>query len=570
MKRMSSLAANVTLFLGGVSHFPTGYTHDSAVRRFRKIFVAAILINATLSLPAATMTVSNLNDSGAGTLRQLVGTSNAGDTIVVPSGILILNSSITIPHSLAIQGPGPGALILDAGGMDRAFVIASGDPVILSGMTITDGFVQGTNGPNGTESSPAGQPGGGVEGGAILDENGSGSDVLIVSNCWFTANRAQGGNGGDGHDGLDSITSTPDGPGGQGGNAAGGAIVGLGQIILDNCTFSENSAVGGQGGLGGNFSSDFANAFAQPGGPGGNVNGGAVVCTVCHCINCTFALNVVEGGAGGQGGNCNWTGGDGGLGGTASGGALSGPNPPSSFISCTIYSNSAVAGSGGLGGSGMSAGMTGSPGQGLAGGVIGYTIGQGCSVDIANTILSDNDASTEYQNYVEGWNDDGFNFIGSDDGTCPWGNTTKVGTVASPIHAYLKPLAENGGGLPTLAPIFGLSPVIDQGSSFGLTTDERGAPRPVIVTQNVGLWGDGSDIGAFELGSPSVGFAVDTHHNLILSWPGFYGDFMLLSALNLQGLNQSSNAPYAPVLVGNQFMVTIPLTNPAQFFRLEN
>ena len=63
----------------------------------------------------------------------------------------------------------------------------------------------------------------------------------------------------------------------------------------------------------------------------------------------------------------------------------------------------------------------------------------------------------------------------------------------------LKPLADNGGPAPTHAITPG-GPARDQGSSGGLTVDQRGFPRPVDDPAVANApFGDGSDIGAFEL-----------------------------------------------------------------------
>jgi hypothetical protein len=70
--------------------------------------------------------------------------------------------------------------------------------------------------------------------------------------------------------------------------------------------------------------------------------------------------------------------------------------------------------------------------------------------------------------------------------------------VADPM---LGPLANNGGLSQTMAPGSG-SPVIDAGSAFGLTTDQRGLPRPSDFAQH-GNAGDGADIGAVELQVPA-------------------------------------------------------------------
>jgi hypothetical protein len=59
----------------------------------------------------------------------------------------------------------------------------------------------------------------------------------------------------------------------------------------------------------------------------------------------------------------------------------------------------------------------------------------------------------------------------------------------------------NGGPTPTHALLSG-SPAIDQGNSFGVHTDQRGHHRPYNYTAIPNApGGDGSDIGAFEMGA---------------------------------------------------------------------
>src|SRR5215469_1402317 len=166
--------------------------------RFCGICITAVLISAAISLNAAVWTVTSLADSGPGSLRAQVLPSAPGDTIqFAVTGTILLSSSVSVSHTLTIQGPGPSALTIDAGGVDRAFVV-SGNPVILSGMTISNGLVAGTPGANGLQGQDGGA-GGNVQGGAILDTGGVG-DVLILSNCWITLNTAKGGDGGRGGD----------------------------------------------------------------------------------------------------------------------------------------------------------------------------------------------------------------------------------------------------------------------------------------------------------------------------------------------------------------------------------
>ena len=77
----------------------------------------------------------------------------------------------------------------------------------------------------------------------------------------------------------------------------------------------------------------------------------------------------------------------------------------------------------------------------------------------------------------------------------------------------LGPLESNGGPTQTMKPI-GTSPAVDKGAAFGLSTDERGAPRPFVfptIPNSTAAGADGSDIGAFELQPSDVppnGFRV--------------------------------------------------------------
>jgi hypothetical protein len=112
--------------------------------------------------------------------------------------------------------------------------------------------------------------------------------------------------------------------------------------------------------------------------------------------------------------------------------------------------------------------------------------------------------------------------------------------------------------------------VTDAGFSFGQTTDQRGAPRPYdFVSIPNAAGGDGSDIGAFELGSTEVGLGM-AGKNVVLSWPSYYGDLTLQSATSLQSSHNWSPVAEPRVQVGNQLIVTLPADEPVRFFRLSN
>jgi hypothetical protein len=89
-----------------------------------------------------------------------------------------------------------------------------------------------------------------------------------------------------------------------------------------------------------------------------------------------------------------------------------------------------------------------------------------------------------------------FSLIGSVDPNSPLNQT---GPNLLGQDPQLGPLADNGGPTQTQKPAIS-SPVIDQGASFGLGSDQRGLGRPVEVpTIPNAAGGDGSDIGAVEL-----------------------------------------------------------------------
>jgi hypothetical protein len=518
------------------------------------------------SLCAATLMVTDLADSGPGTLRDQVAASAPGDTVqFATNGTIVLNSAITIGHTLFVQGPGPSKLTVSGNFADRVFV-TSGDPVVLSGMTIRDGLVMGVNGVDGGLNQD-GTAGGPAMGGAILSDFNSIN--LILSNCWITGNTAQGGQGGRGGTNNPFMGTAFPGKGGSGGPATGGALYSTGGVTVVNCTFSDNHAIGGQGGAGGD--NTYATAITGgTGGLGGKGTAGAAEVfsssATPNFTNCTFSGNSALGGTGGTGGNTAITffGGTGGAGGAGDSGAMD--SFTFNMVSCTVVSNSAIGGAGGAGGSGSPPGGSGATGAGAVGGIRAYLITCGGGVMMGNTILADNFASTTYSNMFMKMLDLGFNYFGDDEYMPCAGLSSRIGTVPAPLHAQLGPLAQNGSGLPTHAPLPG-SPVIDWGYSFGTTTDERGAPRPVGSPAIAG--GDGSDIGAFEFGSTPLGGGKGGvgGHQFLLTWPAYYGDFTLQSTPNLAP-GSWMNVTDTPVVIGNLFVVTNDPNGDSRFYRL--
>ena len=89
---------------------------------------------------AADQDVINLNDNGAGSLREAIATVGVGENITFSTNgtITLTTGQLNGNNTMNIIGPGSGSLTIDAGGTNRAFNITDAGTVI-SGLTITNG-----------------------------------------------------------------------------------------------------------------------------------------------------------------------------------------------------------------------------------------------------------------------------------------------------------------------------------------------------------------------------------------------------------------------------------------------
>jgi Putative Ig domain len=317
---------------------------------------------------AATNIVTSANDSGTGSLREVIEDANGGDKIVFDASLndqtINLASAIVIDKSLTLEGLGASHLTIDGNHTSQIFIVSAGD-LSISRLTLANGATPGNGGAINYESTgsliisdstftgnTAGGAGstGGPHGGAIYMLYQSAS--LTISGSTFTDNSAGGdGNSNDysgrsrggaiEYDGEGSVTitdsaftgNTAGGDGGDGyqsGYGHGGAIYLLGSAAstsVSDSTFTNNSA-GGDGG-GGNISGR---------GEGGAIEGesGTGPLTI---TGATFTDNVAGGRDGSGGGS-----------GAGVGGAIE------SFSALTV-ANSTFSGNaaGGQGGSGEGA-----------------------------------------------------------------------------------------------------------------------------------------------------------------------------------------------------------------------
>ena len=229
---------------------------------------AALLCTVALFASATTITVTNTNDSGPGSLRNALAIANDGDTITfavtgtigLTSGELLVNSSITI------SGPGAANLSINGNGTSRVFRVTPGRNITITGLTITNGHGMTDDGAgiyndhSTLTLNACSVLGNSADlGGGIYSDGSAGSATVTLNNSIFSGNSATTG-GGIYSDGeqfgsatllinnsvFDDNTTALDG----GGIYNSGASRGTAAVTLHNCTFSGNSA-GSSGSAGG-------------------------------------------------------------------------------------------------------------------------------------------------------------------------------------------------------------------------------------------------------------------------------------------------------------------------------
>jgi hypothetical protein len=91
-----------------------------------------------MPVPAATITVSNTNDSGPGSLRQALVDANDGDTInfAVIGTTMLTSGGLPINKNITISGPGADQLSIDGNQALLVFGVFPGRAATISGLTI--------------------------------------------------------------------------------------------------------------------------------------------------------------------------------------------------------------------------------------------------------------------------------------------------------------------------------------------------------------------------------------------------------------------------------------------------
>ncbi len=440
----------------------------------------ALAQRTTRRAPQNIITVTNLNDSGAGSLRQALGDAGDGDTInfAVIGTINLTSDELVIDKNITISGPGSNSLTVrpSSGSFFRVFDVMPSHSITIQGITISFGYAGSAQG-------------GGIYldehvtatiadcvltnnytgdiGGAIFIDGYSGGAMLTVLNSTIMGNTAgtmdNGGSGAGIYSSADALTiidSTISNNtawiGGidlSGGN--GGGINNVnGTLNISNTTISSNLAGVSGGGISGYGTMTITNStisgnvagITQPylGLGGGIYNSGTLTVT-----NCTISGNSANGSTGKGGGV---------------GGGIYSANGSADIGNSTLSGNRAE----------------------VHGGSI-----YGGTFDIGNSILNGGSPENIYDATVTSH---GYNVCSDDGGGLLNGPGDQINT-----EPLLGPLQDNGGPTFTHELLTG-SPAIDAG-------DPNFTPPPYYDQRGPDFWrvrNGRIDVGSFEVQAGST------------------------------------------------------------------
>ncbi len=342
-------------------------------------------------------------------------------------------------------------------------------------------------------------------GGGIINESNNGA--LVINGCTISGNVAAG-NGGGVYSDFGTVTVTNSSFSANSASDGGGIYNNFATVSTTNSTFSANSASNGGGIFDNstslNITSSTLSANSATGSGGGFDN---------HNSSSNITNSTFSGNSAGDGG-----------------GLLSDDGGTINVTNCTFSANSAT----------------------LAGGI---DTSQGDELDLTNTIIAKNTDTSGSPDGIGSFTSEGYNLIGDGSGADITPTTgDQIGTAASPIDPLLGPLQNNGGPTFTQALLFG-SPAIDQGAAATdpvtgdpITTDQRGMTRPVDRPKIPNAsGGNGSDIGAFEVQTPSLLLNISTRLNVLTGDNVLIGGFIVTGTtpkkVIVRGIGPSLNIP---------------------------
>jgi len=108
----------------------------------KNAFLLGLTILLSLMSQAATLTVTNTNNNGPGSLRQALADATNGDTINFSvTGVITVGGSLNISKNLVIEGPGADVLAIDGNNNNTVFRdnLNAMNTVLISGLEIRNG-----------------------------------------------------------------------------------------------------------------------------------------------------------------------------------------------------------------------------------------------------------------------------------------------------------------------------------------------------------------------------------------------------------------------------------------------
>ncbi|HHU10521.1 MAG TPA: right-handed parallel beta-helix repeat-containing protein, partial [Intrasporangiaceae bacterium] len=276
-----------------------------------------VLIDELRLVCADSLTVTSLEDTGAGSLRAAVNSVCAGGVVDIDPALagetIELQSPLTLGKDVTIDGSGAPGLAVDGGGDQRVVEVAGGTTATITDLTLRNGYgfqlaggvlnngdltlerVTVTGNQVTTDGIDFWKGGAGV----YTGENAS---VRIVDST-ISDNSVTGAAGGGVYSFFGS-TTTIEGTtiSGNSSNDVGGGLRLLGDTTIRNSTISGNTSTGWHGG--GLFVTDASSTFehvtiANNTSPAGTA-GGMFVGTFGAPVDVTYSSSVISGNSGAE------------------------------------------------------------------------------------------------------------------------------------------------------------------------------------------------------------------------------------------------------------------------------
>jgi predicted outer membrane repeat protein len=398
-------------------------------------FALAQRTTAKGNRPATTITVTNGNDSGPGSLRQALADANDGDTINFDASVgtvTLTTAELAIDKSVTLSGAPQMVTVARASQTEfRIFHVMPGHSVEIDGLTISGGHITGDNG------------------GGILNDN----STLTIAHCTVNGNAvvsASPGNnfGGGIHNSgtmtLDQVIVNNNNTFFCGcGNfiSSGGGISNTGTMIIIAGTVQSNFGFWSAGGIYNTGMLTITGSTIvnnQTGNPGhfGGSGGGIINGGTMTIQDSTISGNTAHGG--------DLQGGD--------GGGISGNN--NTITNSTITGNSALHGGGVAGGGNIAHTTFSNNSASRDGGALYLT----SPLELGNTILKAGTSGVNIFNNGGSLITHGYNISSDNGGGFLNGPGDQINT-----DPLLGPLQDNGGPTFTHALLPG-SPAIDSGN----------------------------------------------------------------------------------------------------------